>query len=65
MRDDRFTVAVALIGVLIGATISGGAYTFTHKSYHEIIKTNIGEFILRDGKIYTVYEMQRDMMGVK
>jgi len=65
MRDDRFTLAVALIGVLIGAAISGVAYTFTHKSYHEIIKTNIGEFILRDGKIYTVYEMQRDMMGVK
>lgn len=34
-----------------------------NKHKHAIIKTNIGEFILRDGKLYGVYEMSRDTQG--
>jgi len=38
-------------------------YGMTHKDYHQIIKTSIGEIILRDGKVYTVYEMTRTATG--
>jgi hypothetical protein len=34
-----------------------------NKHRHTIIKTNIGEFILRDGKLYGVYELTRDVQG--
>jgi hypothetical protein len=34
-----------------------------NKNRHVVIKTNIGEFILREGKLYGVYEMSRDIQG--
>jgi hypothetical protein len=34
-----------------------------NKNRHVVIKTNIGEFILREGKLYGVYEMSRDVQG--
>jgi hypothetical protein len=36
---------------------------YDNKHRHTIIKTNIGEFILRDGKLYGVYELSRDNQG--
>lgn len=57
--DIALLLAVFVVGTLVG---SGFQYA-THRNHHEIIKTNIGEFILRDGKIFSVYEMQRNING--
>jgi hypothetical protein len=62
MKDDALVlIAVATFvgGVLVG-TLAGFGY---HRHHHEIIKTNIGEFILREGKLYGVYELSRDNQG--
>jgi hypothetical protein len=62
MKDDALVlIAVATFvgGILIG-TLAGFGY---HRHHHEIIKTNIGEFILREGKLYGVYELSRDNQG--
>ena len=62
MKDDSLVlIAVATFvgGILVG-TLAGFGY---HRHHHEIIKTNIGEFILREGKLYGVYELSRDNQG--
>ena len=57
--DNALLLAALAFGILTGA----GIHTFTHRNHHEIVKTNIGQFILKDGKIFTVYEMQRNVAG--
>lgn len=62
MKDDALVlIAVATFvgGILVG-TLAGFGY---YRHHHEIIKTNIGEFILREGKLYGVYELSRDNQG--
>jgi hypothetical protein len=62
MKDENFiwvAVAIFLAGTLAG-TLTVCA---VHRHYHEITKTNIGEFMLRDGKMYGVYELTRDVQG--
>ena len=51
------------VGVLLGIVLTVIVSTLSHKNYHEVIKTSIGEIILKDGKLYTVYEMQRTANG--
>ena len=58
----------AIIWSLVASFAAGGLVGFVsvatmHRHYHEVIKTNIGEFILRNGKIFSVYEMQRNING--
>jgi hypothetical protein len=57
--DNALLLAALAVGMLTGA----GIHAFTHRHYHEVIKTNIGEFIIDYGKIYSVYEMQRNING--
>jgi hypothetical protein len=57
-----------IIWCLVASFVAGGLVGFIavatmHRHYHEVIKTNIGEFILRDSKMYGVYEMSRDVQG--
>jgi len=52
-----------VVGVLLGIVLTVIVSTLSHKNYHEVIKTSIGEIILKDGKLYTVYEMQRTANG--
>jgi hypothetical protein len=61
MKDELLWIAVGAF--LIGAVASTLTIYATHRHYHEIIKTNIGEFMLRDGKLYGVYELTRDVQG--
>jgi hypothetical protein len=61
MKDELLYIAIGAF--LIGAVASTLTIYATHSHYHEIIKTNIGEFMLRDGKVYGVYEMTRDVQG--
>ena len=51
------------VGGLLGIVLTVIVSTLSHKNYHEVIKTSIGEIILKDGKLYTVYEMQRTANG--
>ena len=57
--DNALLLAAFACGMLMG----GGIDALTHRNHHQIVKTNIGEFILKDGKIFTVYEMQRNVAG--
>ena len=61
--EQMQVVLVALAGFILGVVLTLSIYGVTHKNHHEIIKTSIGEIILRDGKVYTVYEMQRTPNG--
>ncbi len=61
MKDELLYIAIGAF--LIGAVASTLTIYATHSHYHEIIKTNIGEFMLRDNKVYGVYEMTRDVQG--
>ena len=62
MKDEAMIwIAVA---IFVAGTLAGTLTVCTlHRQYHEIIKTNIGEFMLRDGKLYGVYELSRDNQG--
>jgi hypothetical protein len=49
--------------LLIALVISLVTNYVDNKHKQTIIKTNIGEFMLRDGKMYGVYELTRDVQG--
>ena len=57
--DHALLLAALAVGILIGSCF----HAVTHRHYQEVIRTNIGEFIIHDGKIYTVYEMERSAKG--
>jgi len=61
MKNDLIWVAIC--SFLAGALLCFLIIAATHRHHYEVIKTNIGEFILKDGKIFTVYEMQRNVAG--
>jgi hypothetical protein len=61
MKDELLYIAIGAF--LIGVVASTLTIYATHRQYQNIIKTNIGEFVLKDGKIFTVYEMQRNVAG--
>ena len=61
MKNDLiwFSICSFLVGALLCFLIIAA----THRHHYEVIKTTIGEFIIHDGKIFTVYEMQRNVAG--
>ena len=61
MKDELLWIAFGAF--LIGAIASTLTIYATHRHYYEITKTTIGEFIIHDGKIYSVYEMERNVRG--
>ncbi len=61
MKNDLIWVAICSFA--IGALLCFLIIAATHRHHYEIIKTNIGEFVLKDGKIYSVYEMERNIRG--
>jgi hypothetical protein len=61
MKNDLIWVAICSFA--IGALLCFITIAATHRHHYEIIKTNIGEFVLRDGKLYGVYELSRDNQG--
>ena len=60
MKQD---IALLLAALAVGILIGSGVHAFTHRHYQEVIKTTIGEFIIHDSKIYSVYEMERNVKG--
>jgi hypothetical protein len=61
MKNDLIWVAIC--SLFIGALLCFITIATMHRHYHEVIKTSIGEFIIHDGKIYSVYEMERNVRG--
>ena len=61
MKNDLIWVAIC--SLFIGALLCFITIAATHRHHYEIIKTNIGEFMLRDSKLYGVYELSRDNQG--
>jgi hypothetical protein len=51
------------VGFVLGAVIVGFWADYSHTNYKEVVKTNVGEFIISEGKIFTVYEMERSVKG--
>ena len=51
------------VGFVLGAVLVGFWVNYSHANYKEVVKTNIGEFIISGGKIFTVYEMERSAKG--
>jgi len=61
MKEDTGWVLAVIFALCF---IIGQATNYVdNKHRHTIIKTNIGEFILREGKLYGVYELSRDNQG--
>jgi hypothetical protein len=61
MKNDLIWVAIC--SLFIGGLVGFITIATMHRHYHEVIKTSIGEFIIHDGKIYSVYEMERNVRG--
>jgi hypothetical protein len=61
MKNDLLWIAVG--SFLAGILVCFITVATMHRHYHEVIKTSIGEFIIHDGKIYSVYEMERNVRG--
>ena len=56
-------VAIVLVAFCVGCFVALSGFTALHRGYYQVTKTNIGEFILRDGKVYGIYEIQRNTNG--
>ena len=61
MKNDLIWVSIC--SFFIGALLCFITIATTHRHHYEVIKTNIGEFVLRDNKMYGVYEISRDNQG--
>jgi hypothetical protein len=60
-KEHKGWVVASLFAVCL--IIAQATNYVDNKNRHVVIKTNIGEFILREGKLYGVYEMSRDIQG--
>ncbi len=61
MKNDL--IYIAIFAFFLGVIFTLSLDYLTHRHYYEVIKTTIGEFIIHDGKIYSVYEMERNVRG--
>ena len=60
---DNFENAMKALAFVVG--MCGGILIdeFVHRNDETVIKTKIGEFMIRDQKVYGVYEIQRNAQG--
>ena len=54
---------VLSIGIIIGVVFTSSISYLANKDKVPIVKTNIGIFLLDNGKVYGVYELRRDKQG--
>ena len=60
---DNFETAIkvlVLAGVMCGGILID---ELVHRNDETVIKTKIGEFMIRDQKVYGIYEIQRNAQG--
>ena len=62
MKDNFETAMKVLVlaGVMCGGILID---EFVHRNDETVIKTKIGEFMIRDQKVYGIYEIQRNAQG--
>jgi hypothetical protein len=61
MKYDMIYVAIA--SFCLGVILTWSIDSAFHRHYYEVIKVTTGEFIIHDGKMYAVYEMERNVKG--
>jgi len=61
MKNDLIWVATC--SLFIGGLVGFITIATMHRHYYEVIKVTTGEFIIHDGKMYAVYEMERNVKG--
>ena len=62
MKDNFETAMKVLVltGVMCGGILID---ELVHRNDETVIKTKIGEFMIRDQKVYGIYEIQRNAQG--
>jgi len=60
-REQLIAGAVFVIGLIAGITVD----RVIHRHDVAIYESNIGGFILKDGKVFTVHEMWREQIEGK
>jgi hypothetical protein len=60
---DNFETVMLVISFVVG--MCGGILIdeLVHRNDETVIKTKIGEFMIRDQKVYGIYEIQRNAQG--
>ena len=60
---DNFETVMLVISFVVG--MCGGLLIdeLVHRNDETVIKTKIGEFMIRDQKVYGIYEIQRNAQG--
>ena len=60
---DNFETVMLVISFVVG--VCGGILIdeLVHRNDETVIKTKIGEFMIRDQKVYGIYEIQRNAQG--
>lgn len=59
--NDKSKLLAVLIGVLMGgAAIAGYDRNVAFKGYYQVQEVNIGGFLIKSGKIYSLTEMIHD-----
>jgi len=61
--NDNFETVVKIVIFVVG--MCGGVLIeeLVHRNDEAVIKTKIGEFMIRDQKVYGIYEIQRNAQG--
>jgi len=58
MISDKSKLLAVLIGFLIGGAVSAGYdRSVAFKGYYQVQEVNIGGFLIKNGKIYSLTEM--------
>ena len=56
-------IMTGVVGFVLCAVLIGFWVNYSYLNCQEVVKTDAGEFIIHDGKIYSVYEMERSSKG--
>ena len=61
--DDKLQYALIAFGFALGVLATSIIGAVIYADYYKVTKLNIGEFIIRDGKMFSVYEIERNKQG--
>lgn len=55
MEKSTLFIVSVVVGMIIGATV---VYTYMSAKYYEVHTSNIGGFIFKQGKVYSLEELK-------
>lgn len=61
--NDNFETVVKIVIFVVGMCSGVLIEELVHQNDEAVIKTKIGEFMIRDQKVYGIYEIQRNAQG--